>query len=82
MQLLQADGWVLISSAGGDVSFQKSGTKRIRLMYTSGATPTGPVGSFRVADNEWRLLPAVSGKTSLWAEAYRGDLGIAVEDLA
>ena len=82
MQILQASGWVEISLAGGDVSFQKSGTEQIRLQYTNGTMPTAVDGSFRVADNDWRLLPAVSGKTSLWASAFQGDLSVAVEDLA
>lgn len=82
MHILQASGWVEISSAGGDVSFQKSGTEQIRLQYTTGLAPADVDGSFRVADNDWRLLPAVSSKVSLWASAFQGDLSVAVEDLA
>ena len=83
MKILEEDGWVLVSSAGGDVSFQKSSAKnQLRLKYTSGSEPTEDDGSFRVADNEWRLLPAIEGKSSLYASAFQGEVTIAIEDIA
>ena len=86
MKITKDEGWVQVSTAGGDVSFQKSGISWVRLMYTNGAAPT-PTDvddgvPFKLEDNDWRLLPAVTGKSTLWVEAYLGDVTVAVEDLA